>query len=633
MIKKPHIKKFNIMYLTCSLVLILIFAFLPISKIIDNYMKEYKLLLYSAVRGTKSHPDKKIALVEIDDASAKKYSFPFSYSIHSKFLKKCKKAGVKGVVFLSPPGENNNSDKSENILAKQLETGPSVFWGLYFIRNFDGNGNLKIAIPPAKLLNRARGRGLVVQDTSRDGVLHNKKLGMIWGGKILPSIDLEVAAFLKGIPRERINFTTKNVYLNGKRVPTDDKYNYFFIPGKEGEFTSFKFNNIMESENPSGLSGKMLLVGRVYNDQRGHVAIPLPMKPKRSCLQTTAGTVNSIVRRDYMMNLPRWVDLMLMIYMAIFIGWLIPSLKTKKIVSSSILIIVIYMLMNIAIFILGYNFSLSAVLLMIVSFAGVVSVHRNFQLNSLVRKFVPSQLINTLSDNGTGTDCDTRVRTVTVLFADIKGYTTLAERYNPAVVLDMLDEYTKMINKIVDKNGGLMFNYQGDGLLAIFGLSEGDSLEKGANNAVKSARLIQDALKSLRRQWRMEYRELFIVGTGISTGDVAIGLMGTDSYSQYVAIGDTVNMAARLQALGKDLRSPILIDEETFRFSRDRNRVKLIRDIHLKGKFKCCRAYEVIGHRTKTPITHPGISLDDDVETAVLKKMEFYRECRRLPEV
>ncbi|MCD4785153.1 MAG: adenylate/guanylate cyclase domain-containing protein [Candidatus Eremiobacteraeota bacterium] len=633
MIKKPIGKKINIVYLACALVLILIFAFLPISTVIDNYMIKYKLLLYNAVRGSKSYPDDKIALVEIDDISAKEYSFPFSYSIHSKFLKKCKKAGVKGVVFLSTPGKDNNNSKSEKALIKQLEAGPSVFWGLYFIKNFDGNGNLKMALPSAKLLNRARGRGVVMQNAAGDKILRSKKLGMKWGEKVLPSIELEVAAYLKGIPRESINFTKRNVYMKKKRIPTDGKYNYFFIPGKKSEFRSFKFNEIMGQEIPPGLSGKTLLVGRVYDDQRGYVAVPLPMKPKYSSLQTTAKTVNSIVRGNYIMNFPRWVDLMIMIYMAIFIGWLITSLKTKKIISFSIFIIVIYMLANIAIFMLGYNYSLSAVLLMIVSFVGVVLIYRSLQLNSLIRKFVPSQLISTLSNNDLGTDFETKVRPMTVLFADIKGYTTLAERYNPAVILDMLDEYTKMINKIVDKNGGLMFNYQGDGLLAIFGLGEGESLEKGANNAVKSAGLIQNALKSLRRQWRMEYRELFIVGTGISTGDVAIGLMGTDTYSQYVAIGDTVNMAARLQALGKDLRSPILIDDETFKLCKNRSRVRFIKDIHLKGKFKCCKAYEVIGNRIKTPTTHPGINVDDDMETAVLKKIEFYREQRRLPEV
>jgi len=629
MVKQSHRKKINIVYLVFALLLILIFAFLPISRILDNYLTEYKLTLYNIFKKNRSNNDGNIALVEIDDASAGKYSFPFSYSIYNKFLKKCKKAGVKGVAFLTIPAEDNN----EKTLVKQMESGLPVFWGLYFVRNYDGNGNLKIAAPPARLLNRARGRGIVMQNTSADGVLRSKKLGVMWQGKILPSIELEIAEFLKNFPPDSINFTTDAIYMGGRRIPTNNKYEYFFIPGKKDEFVTFKFNTVMESKDLKGLQGKTLIVGRVYNDNRGNIAVPLPLNPRYNSLQTIASTVNSIVREEYIMNLPQWIDLLIMIFMAVLMSWLIPAQKMKRIVLFSLIVIFIYTVLNFALFLLGYNFSLSAVLLMTASLSGVATVYKSFQLNSIIRKFVPSQLIDTLGDNGHNIDCETRVRTVTVLFADIKGYTTLAERYNPAVVLDMLDEYTSMINKIVEKNGGLMFNYQGDGLLAIFGLNKGDNLIKGANNAVKSARLIQEALKSLRRQWRMEYRELFIIGIGISTGEVAIGLMGSSSYSQYVAIGDTVNTAARLQALGKDLRTPIVIDEDTAKLCRDRNRVQIIRDILLKGKYKSCKAYEVVGRKKKTPTTHPGISLDDDMETAVFKKMEFYREYRHSDEV
>ena len=101
MVKQPHRKKINIVYLVFALLLILIFAFLPISRILDNYLTEYKLTLYNIFKKNRSNNDGNIALVEIDDASAGKYSFPFSYSIYNKFLKKCKKAGVKGVAFLT----------------------------------------------------------------------------------------------------------------------------------------------------------------------------------------------------------------------------------------------------------------------------------------------------------------------------------------------------------------------------------------------------------------------------------------------------------------------------------------------------------------------------------------------------
>lgn len=243
-----------------------------------------------------------------------------------------------------------------------------------------------------------------------------------------------------------------------------------------------------------------------------------------------------------------------------------------------------------------------------------------------IKQFVPTPYLNTLQKEGGAGTLSPEVKNVTVLFSDIKGYTTLAERYGPNVVMELLDEYIKSMNKIVEENGGMIINYQGDGLLAVFGFSDAGNSNKHAYQGVKSAMLMQDAIKAMRRQWRMEYRELFVVGIGIATGNVAFGSIGSDSYRQFTAIGDTVNLAARLQSLGKEMRTPILISDEAYKNCRKQISASIINATYLKGKFNICPIYEVHGYKNRAPRTNAGILANDDRETVINKKIQFYRE-------
>jgi adenylate cyclase len=169
--------------------------------------------------------------------------------------------------------------------------------------------------------------------------------------------------------------------------------------------------------------------------------------------------------------------------------------------------------------------------------------------------------------------------------------------------------------------------------MAVFGLDSENGEENHALNAIKAADMMQEALKDMRRKWRMEYRELFAVGIGISTGNVAIGPLGSDSFRQFTVIGDSVNLAARLQTLGKELKAPILINEEAYRMAKKKICANPISPTKLKGKYQVCRIFEVNNANQSGPRKSPGILTTDDQETAVLKKISYYRELKESMEV
>jgi class 3 adenylate cyclase len=153
-------------------------------------------------------------------------------------------------------------------------------------------------------------------------------------------------------------------------------------------------------------------------------------------------------------------------------------------------------------------------------------------------------------------------REVTVLFADIRNFTGLAERLPPREVVDLLNAYFGEMVDVIARHGGTLNKFLGDGLLAIFGapVSYGNDAER----AVAAAREMLDRLVGFNRRQAEQGQAELRIGVGISTGKVVVGNVGSAERMEYTAIGDVVNLASRLDALNKELGTSILISESTY---------------------------------------------------------------------
>jgi len=627
-------RKSQLTYFLIAIILALILIHLPISGILENYIFDAKIFLYKTLKSSSNQPENKIVLIEIDDKSVKEYGFPFSYKHYMKFIKKAQKSGARSIVFLFPLSGRKTTSGDEKSLAKFLKTGIPVFTSYYFTRLMDGSDNLSIAASPSKLLNRLKGRGFVLALPDHDGVIRKRRLGIRRENKTLPSIELVVSGYLRDVQQNAIRFEKEAVRIGSNRVPTDRDYNLLFVPEKEERFGKHSFHEVIHSKKIPDLKGKTLLVGLTLNRHKKRFMVPGLLRSRKSSLYTSASTISSLLNNRIIMDIPGWLNVVILLVMAAIVGLILPVLRNGTVSFSSMVLIILCIIIAGAAFMMGINMKIAPIILIIPILGACMIIYRHIKLQSRVKKFVPNQLINVLQEGNPDNDLQTVVKNATVLFSDIKGYTTLSERYNPAVVMDMLNEYIKIMNRIVDKNGGFMINYQGDGLLAVFGLEDGEDFEKHAYNAAKSAIIMQDAVRELRRKSQMEYRELFVVGIGIATGEVAIGTLGTDTFRQYTVIGDTVNVAARLQSIGKKKRVPILINEETYLLVKQRMRVYPVQTPQLKGKLiEEPKIFEVHSHKPKIIPRSPGIRVTDDRETAIMKKINYYRDIRTIMEV
>jgi len=189
----------------------------------------------------------------------------------------------------------------------------------------------------------------------------------------------------------------------------------------------------------------------------------------------------------------------------------------------------------------------------------------------------------------------------TMMFSDIKGFSTLAEKLTPEDLMDWINEYLNEMVDVVKHHRGIVNKFTGDGLLAIFGVPvprlSKEEIAKDARQAVQCALAMGDRLNQLNQAWEQKGVATARMRIGIFTGPIVAGSLGGKERLEYGVIGDSVNTAARLESCLKN-RQPgicrILIARETLEYLDDQFRVEPWGEIELKGKEQLAEVYRVI---------------------------------------
>ncbi|MBA2494012.1 MAG: FHA domain-containing protein [Acidobacteria bacterium] len=196
-----------------------------------------------------------------------------------------------------------------------------------------------------------------------------------------------------------------------------------------------------------------------------------------------------------------------------------------------------------------------------------VKAHKRLAKEEVARanysRFMPEYVVKQLLENPDSFKLGGINQTITVLFADIRGFTALSETENPEKVVGLLNRFFSAMSDIIFANGGTLDKYTGDGLMAIFGAPTATS--EDAKNALKTAVMMQKRLESLNQELEAEGFNRINVGIGLNTGVATVGYIGSEQRSEYTAIGDTVNTAARLEQNARG--GQILISEATAKAS------------------------------------------------------------------
>jgi len=180
-----------------------------------------------------------------------------------------------------------------------------------------------------------------------------------------------------------------------------------------------------------------------------------------------------------------------------------------------------------------------------------------------------------------------------ILFSDVRGYTDMSERMDPQDIFNTLNAMYVECGNILHKHGGHIFDYIGDAQMVVFGLDTSRPADGHADDATRAGIEMVARMNELNEVWTREGKPLVEIGVGICTGEVTLGMMGSQQRQQFAAIGDTTNIAARLQAMSSTLGCKVIISDTTHAELKGHYEVEKVAGVKVKGKANLLTVYKV----------------------------------------
>ncbi|MBL8160356.1 MAG: response regulator [Anaerolineae bacterium] len=209
-------------------------------------------------------------------------------------------------------------------------------------------------------------------------------------------------------------------------------------------------------------------------------------------------------------------------------------------------------------------------------------------------RYVPSSVVDRLLQDPTQVKLGGQSQEVTVMFSDLQGFTTVSEHTDPERLLSILNLYHALVVSVVQKYDGTVDKFIGDGVMALYNTPLGQS--DHAVRAVRTALEIREGLESFNAQFESQYR--MKINFGIHTGIAVVGNIGSQQIMNFTAVGDTVNLASRLQGLSQD--GQILVSQATFELLGSQFTVRELGERNVKGRQESVLVYEVLGEKANT---------------------------------
>jgi len=204
-------------------------------------------------------------------------------------------------------------------------------------------------------------------------------------------------------------------------------------------------------------------------------------------------------------------------------------------------------------------------------------------------RFLPEYVVTQMLENPDSFKLGGVLQTITILFADIRGFTRISEHAPPEKIVQLLNRYFSAMTDIIFAHGGTLDKYLGDGLMALFGAPT--VTPNDASNALSTAVAMQRRLIGINLELREEGFPEIGIGIGLHTGEVTVGYIGSERRSEYTAIGDTVNTASRLESNAQG--GQILVSEVTAKAARSRYTLTPREPISVKNREQPVPLFEV----------------------------------------
>ncbi len=635
-----------------SILVLFVYRYDPtILKGIDLKMTDVRFRLRKGIK-----PDPRVVVVAIDQKSVNELGrWPWPRSVMARLIERLSDYGAK-VVAMDIVFSERSDPSSDKRLAEAIKKAGNVILGYFFRYNeeeadkdslealkrykigiirFIGNDIKEIPVPvfPFAELNipvlskGAKGFGFFNISPDRDGICRNYNLIAIYGDSFYPSLALAaVREYLWLEPVISIApYGIDSINLGKRKIVVDEMgrcvINYY---SRAKSFPIVSAVDVIKGRiSKKAFDNTIVFVGAteigIY-DVRA-----TPIDPVLPGVLIHATILSNILQNRYLIRDSRVIALEVMflflfpIMMAFFLSF---TRHTFLSIIIFALFILSYGTLNTALFShyglnLGMIYPIISILFTYIgceAYRNLIEVRRSRFLQRAFSSYISPDLVDQIVKNPDMLKLGGEKRDVTILFSDIRGFTSISERFPPETIVHILNRYLAPMTNIVLSNKGTLDKYIGDAIMAIYNAPL--DIKDHAVLACKSAVDMLKALNEVNEEFRkMGFPEIDI-GIGIHTGDAVVGNMGTDVRFDYTAIGDTVNLSSRLESLNKLYRTHIIVSQSTRQRIKDGTfRFRELDMIRVKGK--------------KIPITIYEVNpdLDDELIELFHKALSLYKSC------
>lgn len=346
------------------------------------------------------------------------------------------------------------------------------------------------------------------------------------------------------------------------------------------------------------VKGKICIVGLTATGT--HDLRPIPLQENYPMAGIHSNLIDTILTEKFIVRIEGLLRLFIFLLTALIIGFS-SLMKLWKSLLLSIGYAIGYFIFSYFIFVrFGLWIDLVGPLGIIVfGFSSITSFRffteekEKLWIKQAFSHYLSNEVISELLEDPSRLKLGGERRLITVIFTDIRGFTTFSESHQPEEVVAILNEILTQQVKVVFKYNGTLDKFVGDEVMAFFGAPGNRHLNDHALVAVRTAVEIQAKMRQLREKWTEEKTEPLQIGIGINTGEMVVGNMGSAERMDYTVIGDNVNLAARLcSAAGKE---EIIISDATYSLVSEQIDAERLEPISLKGKSKPIPIYRVTG--------------------------------------
>ncbi len=500
--------------------------------------------------------------------------------------------------------------------------------GVYFVQADAYGANLPV------LQKSAAAAGHFDPLVDRDGISRRIPMVEEYQGALYESLSLAIARISLGIPKVEAGIVNGSVgesyaglewlQLGKRRIPVDENV-AALIPfrGRQGSFPYVAATDILTGKaDPKTLEGSIVLVGTTapgLMDLRAS-----PVQSVYAGVEMHANMIAGILdqnikeRPAYLLGAELITLLLAGIILALGLAVLTPlwsTLLTAGVLASTVALnLLLWQQANLVLPLASMLLLAATLYLLNMSYGFFVESRGKRQLAGLFGQYVPPELVDEMAKDPDSFSLEGESRELTVLFSDVRGFTSISEGLDPKQLTLLMNEYLTPMTHVIHNYRGTIDKYMGDAIMAFWGAPVADP--DHARHALLAALAMIKELKMLQTAFQAKGWPVINIGVGLNTGLMTVGNMGSEFRMAYTVMGDAVNLGSRLESLTKQYGVHIIVSE----FTKQKVPDFVYREldcVRVKGKDEPVAIFEPIG-------------LKDEIDPAMENELALYREALKL---